>query len=137
MIKELLPKISTIKELRKFAITMCVAFFLIGGFLFIKGKNAYLTIWIISSIFLLSGLFLPKILKPIYIIWMVFANIMSWIMTRIILGILFFLVFTPMGLVSKIIGKEFVSLKWKIDKPTYWNYIVADDKTKRNYEQQF
>jgi len=137
MINDLLPQTSTPKEIRKFAITMGIVLAIIAGFLFFKKSSNFRLITAISGFFFMVGLIRPTLLKPLFIFWMVLANIMSWIMTRIILGALFFIVFTSIGLISKIFGKQFLKRKWNPEIKSYWHY--RDEKTKlpESYNHQF
>lgn len=79
----------------------------------------------------------PFLLKPFYIIWMIFATLLGWIMTRVILSILFYVVISPIGLISRLFGKRFLELKWDKTKGSYWNYRETKSVEKERYEKQF
>ena len=76
----------------------------------------------IGVIFILFGQFLPTILKPIYLVWMTFAVILGWIMTRVILIVIFYLIVTPTGLIAKLFRHKFLDVTFRAEKDTYWNY---------------
>lgn len=102
--------------------------FLIGGVLIVlsifimwKGVTHYQIILIIGTVFILSGVIIPKVLKPIYKIWMTLAIILGWIMTRVILTILFYLIITPIGVIARLFGKQFLDLSWKKSTVSFWN----------------
>ena len=80
---------------------------------------------------------MPAFLKPIHKIWMGFALILGSIMTRVILSVLFYLVITPISLISRLSGKDFLDLK--IDKSivSYWIQREKIIFEKANYEKQF
>lgn len=98
------------KELRNFGIIMALAIILFFGLLlpliFKKpiGKN----IWpyAISVSFLLPALFVPVVLKPAYTIWMFVGSILGWINTRIILGLFFYFILAPIGIILKIFRND-------------------------------
>ncbi|MBN1155673.1 hypothetical protein JXB12_12215, partial [candidate division KSB1 bacterium] len=73
-----------------------------------------------AVVFMVMGIVFPAILRPIYKVWMGFAFTLGWLMTRIILSIVFYVVITPIGLVMRLAGKDFLSLR--IDKrvDSYW-----------------
>ena len=125
------------KTLRKFGIMMGVAFLVISLLLILRHKyNGFITI-IFSAIFFIFGFLFPGFLKPIYIIWMRFAFILSWINTRLILIIMFYLVFTPVGLVMKLFGVDLLDRKIEKEKGSYW---IKKEKNRFNnpdYERQF
>ena len=74
-----------------------------------------------------------KFLKPVYDIWMKFAAVLAWVNTRIILIVMFYLVFTPIGLIMKLFGSDQLGLRMEKEKESYW--IKKDGKV--NYERQF
>jgi hypothetical protein len=62
--------------------------------------------WIGAAAFAATGLIFPVALKPIYIIWMKLGHVLGWINTRIILGIVFFLIFMPVALGFRLFGRD-------------------------------
>ena len=125
------------KELRKFGLTMGIVLGLLGGLWWWRANPYYSYLFILSIAFLLLGLAVPMLLKPVHKIWMTLAVLMGWLMTRVLLSILFFLVFTPMGLVARLFGKQFLDLKIDKKKRSYWNYREAREFKKIEYESQF
>lgn len=125
------------KSLRKFGITMGVAFFIIGLILIVKHKQVPYPVLLISAGWFISASIMPELLKPLYIIWMRLAFILSWINTRIILFIMFYLIFTPIGIVIRLFGTDL--LKRKIDKAKSSYWVNPDKKAfnKLSYEKQF
>jgi len=125
------------KDLRNFGITFGVAFALLGGALWWKGRDTYSAFLALSALFIFSGFVFPRVLKPLQKAWMTLAVILGYFMTRIILSILFYLVFTIIGLSSRIVGRQFLNLKNDPSKETYW---IKRDKVpfdRKNYERQF
>ncbi len=77
----------------------------------------------------------PFVLKPIYRLWMVVGQILGWINTRIILGLIFFAVFTPYSLVLKLLGKDILSRK--LNKKIESYRIETKPKSSENMENPF
>ena len=71
-------------EVRKFGITIAIAFAILSGFFWWRGKEYYIYCVALSLAFLLFTLIAPAVLKPAYKAWMFFAMILNFIMTRII-----------------------------------------------------
>lgn len=113
-------KPKTKKELRKFGMVMAVPLALIGAYFWWKGRVAYPYVLGAAAFFLLSGLLVPQILRPIEKGWMKFAEVMSAIMTRVILTLAFFLVITPFGLLMRLMGKDLLDMRLEPDRETYW-----------------
>ena len=124
-------------DLRKFGITIGTVFLIIGGFLFWKEKELFKLFLTIGIVLFVAGIAIPFILEPVYWIWMIFATILGWIMTRIILSILFYVILTPIGLISRLFGKQFVELRWDKSNDSYWNFRSNENLKKENYEKQF
>lgn len=125
------------KELRNFGLTIGIVLCLLGWLLWWQKKDFYNYFFIFPVMFISLGLFLPVLLKPIYKVWMTFAVIMGWIMTRFILSILFYLVFTSISLVAKLLGNQLLDLKMNNSKKSYWNYKEPKEFKKSDYERQF
>ena len=94
-------------------------------------NDAEIRIWslIISIIFLLLGLFNSKILTPLNKLWFKFGIILGKFVAPIVMGIVFFLVVTPTGIIMRLTGKNLLGLKKDIKKDTYWikknNYLSS------------
>ncbi len=68
----------------------------------------------------LSGLLFPQTLKNVYKIWMGFAFALGWLVSRILITILFFLVVTPVSLLARLCRKKFLDLIFRDNKNSYW-----------------
>jgi len=128
---------SSKKELRQFGIVMGVAFGLLGILFLWRHKGYYPYLFVVSAVFFIFGIALPVILKPVQKIWMSVAILIGHVVTRVILSILFFLVLTPMGLIARLFGKQFLNLKIDKSQKSYWNYREAKELKQSNYERQF
>ena len=137
----MLEEIKNIKseksDLRKFGITVGTILMIIAGFLFWNEKESFQIFLKVGTILFVLGIAIPVILKPIYWIWMIFATILGWIMTRVILSLLFYVIFTLIGLILRSFGKQFIELKWDKTDSTYWNYRSGYEFEKEKYEKQF
>lgn len=125
-----------IKKLRSFGITIGFAFIAINGVLLLRGKDNLLFVGV-SALFFLIAFIAPVLLNPLYIFWMKLAFVLSWISTRLILCLMFYFVFTPIGLILKLLRKDL--LDRKIDKAgkTYWKKKERKELGIASYEKQF
>lgn len=139
MITEEIKNIKSGKgDLRKFGITMGIVLLLLGGFSWWCGKDFYIYPIGIAAIFFFLGLVFPPLLKPINKIWMSLAILMSWFMTRVILGILFYAGITPISFLAKLFSKDFLMLNFDKDsKNSYWIPKERRKVEKTDYERQF
>lgn len=121
----LLEEIKNIKsdksECRKFGYTVGSVLILIAAILLFYDKSSSWYFGIIGLLLLAAGLIYPVILKPAQKIWMTLAVILGFIMSRVILILLFYLVVTPLGLAAKLLGKDFLDEKIQKERESYWN----------------
>ena len=134
MIEDIKNISTTKKDIKNFGFLIGGILVIISLFLIWKDIASYKIIMPIGVIFILFGKFLPTILKPIYLAWMTFAVILGWIMTRVILAILFYLIVTPIGLIGRIFGAKYLNLSWNDNVKSYWD---KRDKTVSDIEKQF
>ncbi len=131
------PIDSTPGEIRKFGILFSVVLAALAAFTVYKGNGSWP--WLLggAGLFLVAGLFLPTLLRPIYIGWMKFAFLLGWINTRLLLGIFFYLILTPTGLVMRLFGRD--PLHRKLDKKaaSYWIKRAPAEFKRERYEQLF
>jgi hypothetical protein len=125
------------KELRQFGIIICIACGLLGVLLWWRGKTYYSYSFIIAAAFLFLGFTLPAALKPFHKAWMTISILMGWLMTRVILIILFYGILTPIGLIGRLCGKDFLDIKLNKNTPSYWVLRGKQEYDKKSYEQQF
>jgi Saxitoxin biosynthesis operon protein SxtJ len=108
-----------IKQLRSFGFLVGGIFGLLGFVPLLFGREIRLWAIIPSGILLLLGSVLPKTLGPAYRAWMKIGHILGWINTRIILSIVFYGMFVPMGFIMRLAGKDPMRREFKSDITTY------------------
>jgi hypothetical protein len=97
----------TTKQLRSFGLTVGGIFALIGLWPFMM-RNADIRWWavFVAGLLVSPALVYPKSLFWIYKGWMMLGHILGWVNTRIILGLVFYGLVTPTGLVRRLLGKD-------------------------------
>ena len=127
---------SSRKDLKNFGFIIGFILFVIGLILFVKEKNLFTYFFSVGSILIITGGIAPIMLKPFHKVWMIFAVIIGWIMTRVILSVLFFLIITFIGIFTRLLGKDFLNLK-KGSQQSYWNSRNREHELNQDYEKQF
>jgi len=125
------------RDLKKFGITMGVVLGLLGGLFLGRGSNYYVYFFLLAAVFLSLGLAAPVFLKPIHKVWMTLSVLLGWLMTRVILTVLFYLVITPIGLLLRLFGKDFLNLKLDRNRDSYWIPTKTVKFERKDYERQF
>ena len=118
---------------RSFGIVFFVVFSLIA--LYPLTYSGEIRIWsaIISIIFLVLGLLNSKILAPFNKLWFKFGILLGKIISPIVMGIIFFFVVTPIGLIMRILGKDVLNLKYNKNQ-SYW---IEKNGPKSKMKNQF
>lgn len=125
------------RDLRKFGL-MVGGVFAVLGLLFLWRHKAHYPYFLWpGAALVLFGTILPRALKWIYIAWMSVAFVLGFVMAHVILALLFFFVITPMGLVARLVGKDFLSLKLDRAAKSYWIPRESKSKSAADYERQF
>ena len=104
---------------RSFGIVFFVVFLLIAFYPLTYGGEIRIWSVITSLIFLVSGLLNSKFLTPLNKLWFRFGIFLGKIISPVIMGIIFFLVVTPIGLIMRLLGKDVLNLKYNKSK-SYW-----------------
>ena len=118
---------------RSFGIVFFIVFLLIA--FYPLSYSGEIRVWsaIISLIFLVLGLLNSKILTPLNKLWFKFGIFLSKIISPFIMGIIFFLVVTPIGLMMRIFGKDLLNLKYN-KSHSYW---IEKNGPKSKMKNQF
>ena len=125
------------RDLRKFGLMVGGVFAALGLLFLWRHKGFYPYFLGPGVVLILFGAILPRTLKRVYIAWMSIAFVLGFVMAHVILTLLFFLVITPMGLIARLAGKDFLSLKLDRKTKSYWIPREKKVKSPEEYERQF
>ena len=118
---------------KSFGIVFFVVFLLISLYPLTYVGEIKLWSLIISFIFLILGLLNSKILAPLNKIWFKFGILLGKIVSPLIMGAIFFLVVTPIGIILRLMGKDVLNLKYNKNK-SYW---IENNSPKSKMKNQF
>ena len=104
---------------KSFGIVFSIFFSLIAIYVFYKFEKINYTLIFLSILFLVLGLRNSKILTPLNILWLKFGFLLGKFISPIVIGIIFFVVVTPTGLIMKLFKKDLLRLK-KSKSNSYW-----------------
>ena len=127
------------KQLRQFGLMVGGVLALIGLWKLYQGKHetARLILWSVGGALMVTGAVVPKLLTPVYWIWMKLAHLLGWVNTRLLLGIIFFVIITPMAIVMRIFGRDALNQKIDKDANSYWIPRSPIKSVKEHCERQF
>jgi len=118
---------------RNFGIVFSVVFLVISLWPLLSQNDVRIWSLVISGIFLILGLINSKLLLPLNKIWFKFGILLGNFIAPIVMGIVYFMVVTPTGLIMRLLGKDLLNLK-KNNKDTYW---IDKDNSNNDLKNQF
>ena len=88
----------------------------------------------LSTIFFILGVLNSKLLTPLNKLWLKFGIFLGAFVSPIVMGIVYYLVVTPIGVFMRFLGKDLLKMSKVKNKPTYW---IKCDKQKSSMKKQF
>jgi hypothetical protein len=127
-------------EQRKFGIVMAIAIVIIGVVRwaihgFAGGPPYYFMA--VAAPFLVLGILFPKGLQPVFVLWMKLAVVLNWIMTRLLLSIVFYLMISPVRLVRFLFAEDPLKRKWLAQAASYWEEPEEQPEEFDRYRNQY
>ncbi len=118
---------------KSFGVVFFIVFLIIGTYPLLSDNEVRLWSLIISIIFLILGLLNSKLLTPLNKIWFKFGILLGKIISPLVMGLIFFFVVTPTGILMRILNKDLLNLKFN-KKTTYW---IEKNGPKSKMKNQF
>ena len=118
---------------KSFGIVFFFVFLLISFYPLLNDESVRIWSLVISVIFLILGLLNSSLLLPLNKLWFKFGIFLGKTISPIIMGLIFFLVVTPIGLIMKLLGKDILNLKYN-DYQSYW---IEKNGPKSKMKNQF
>ena len=119
---------------RSFGILFFIVFLILSLWPLKNGNNLNLYFLITSGIFLILGAFNSKLLTPLNIGWIKFGEILGLIIAPIVMGLVYFVILTPVSLIVRLFGKDLLGLKFLKENETYW---IKRKKNLTSMDKQF
>ena len=134
-----MEKTLTISDYRNYGLLMGLFFVAFFGALlpWIFGRAYMAWPWIVASVFWAVALLVPSWLKPVYKYWMIFAEALGFVQSRILLGVVFFVVMTPLSICRRWIRKDPLRLKWDPTIQSYRSPAVSSKITPSYFEKPY
>ena len=118
---------------RGFGIVFFVVFLLISFWPSIEGQSLRIWALTVSLIILVLGLLKSKLLSPFNLIWVKFGEVLGRIIAPIAMGVVYFIIITPIGLFMRLIGKDLLGTKFSKNN-SYW---IKREKNIGSMKRQF
>ena len=102
---------------------------IVGIILFYENRGYYFIPWILGAYLAVGSLFLPALIKPIDSLIQGLSRIISLILTKIFLTLVYYLMITPAGLYFRITGQDRLDMKFPDDRDSYWHKRPPEKQT--------
>ena len=123
------------KDLKEFGFIWAGIFFIMGVIPYLKHVKSYNnSLFVVSIIFIVISLYKPNYFESFYKIWIKFGEFIGNYISKIVLFILYFAVFTPISLLLKLLGKDLLNKKIDKNTATYW---IDRDEQPQSMKYQF
>ena len=123
---------------RSFGFTFAVVFGVVAAWLLYKGSAHWSAALGISAIFAAAAVFCARVLHPFNVVWMWFGGVLNRVVSPVILGLIYFAVFTPVALFFAVSGRDALNRKFEPSKPSYWlDRTPPGPEAERSFPRQF
>ena len=109
---------------RNFGLVLAAGCALLGLWPLVKHGQIRWPLLVVAGVFVAVAIIMPRVLHPLNFVWTKFGLLLGRIVNPIMTGVLFFLVFTPAGIIGRMLGKDPLRLKRDAQANSYW--IVRD-----------
>ncbi len=125
-------------EQRKFGWVMAAAFAVLGFLRYALHGFSHIpyVLWSLAIVFALLAAVYPPALRPVFVLWIRLAMALNWVMTRLLLGIVFYLILTPTGVMYRLFSGDPLKRQWLPDAPTYWEEPEEQPTDLERYKNQ-
>jgi len=96
-----------------------------------------MTLFYVALAFLATGLAVPRVLRPILVVWLKFSLALNWVMTRVLLTVAFFGMIVPTRVIIRLFSDDPLNRKWDPEATTYWEEAEEQPSDFRRYFNQF
>ena len=125
------------REWRKFGIGLGILLSIIATIQLIIGRELFPYFYGAGIIVLLSAAFVPILIKPLFIVFSYIGFAIGYVMTKVLLIIVYIAVITPIGMISRLFHKQFLNMKFKTNGDSYWIDKESEIGAQNVYENQF
>jgi predicted membrane metal-binding protein len=122
---------------RSFGVTFAVIFALVAAWLYWRGHRYALPALGVAGAFALVAATVPRILHPLNVVWMKFGFLLGMIVSPIVLGVIYLLLFVPVGLFFRMTGRDALKRKFDSGLNTYWIDRTPPGPDGKSFPRQF
>lgn len=122
---------------RSFGLVFAAVFAIIGLLPLIAAHTPFYWAFGVAAAFLVAALAAPRVLAPLNRLWFRFGLLLHAIISPIIMGLLFYLVVMPTGMIMRLLGKDLLRLKFDPKADSYWIRREPPGPARGSFDNQF
>ena len=126
------------KELRIFS-ALQILFFALVAFVIVRKHTETLDVPVmivsVSAVVGILGMIFTPLIRVVYVVWMAILFPVGWVVSHVLMGIVFYLVFTPIAVLMRIVGYDPMKRKFEPDAKTYWVRRQPRSETAHYFKQ--
>jgi hypothetical protein len=122
---------------RSFGFVFTIVFGLVGLWPLVQLKEPHWSLLYLAVITLSLASFRPVLLAPFNIVWTKFGLLLHKVSNPLIMGVIYFFVVTPTGLILRILRKDILNLKWNDHAKSYWVLQNSSGRSRESMRNQF
>ena len=127
-----IPRHPRPRTLREFAVCLVV----LGGLAALwSGGGVWLIVGIVAAILGLVGVTRPSVLRPLFVGWMMAIFPVAWLVSTVVLMLIYFGIFTPMALTFRLFGRDTLGRRFEPDRQSYWEDRPQPESVERYFRQ--
>ncbi len=120
---------------KKFGVFFGCIFWIASAYFFSKSNAAItLGLGLAGTGFLILAIVKPLLLRPLNVGWMRLGYALGMVVSPLVLGVIFFCIFTPVGVILKLIGRDEMALK---NRAPSWRLLNKSDKPEQDFTRQY
>jgi len=124
-------------QARKSALVVACVLSLIAAWSFYRGRmTVVIVLGSLAGALVLMALLLPALARRFHVLWMKLAGVLGYVNSRILLSLVFYLIFVPYSLVMRVIGRDSLNRR-KARRESYWIPRETTRQTKERFERLF
>ena len=126
------------KEIRKFSIGLGIILLGLGGLQVWRGHSSAASVFGTAGLLsLVLAVVAPRLMRPVHLVISKIGHALGWVNTRLILGIMYYSLFTPIALFMKLIGRDPLARRFDPEATTYWVEKPEEKRGVERYEKMY
>ena len=125
------------REMKVFSALFVIFFGMVAYWVYAGSGSSNAAGWTfgIAAVVGIAGFFLPDLMRYVYVVWMAAVLPIGWVVSHVLLAVVFYLVVTPIGLIMRLCGRDPMHRRFDKTAATYWIPRTEQPKSEQYFRQ--